>query len=177
MNLANHQRIQSVPEESEAQPDPTLHDALVDPLDAHDLDAVQMAGQGGTGDVKKIAGAGLKGASGSLPHLGKIQAAFGPHDVGSVKASVGPEADAANRALGAQAYASGDKVAFSQGGDSLHTAAHEAAHVIQQRAGLSPPGGVGSPGDPLEDHANAVADLVVQGKSAQPLLDDVAKKI
>jgi len=35
-------------------------------------------------------------------------------------------------ALGAQAYAVGDAVVFQGAAPDLHTAAHEAAHVIQQ---------------------------------------------
>ncbi|MEO1271892.1 MAG: DUF4157 domain-containing protein, partial [Myxococcota bacterium] len=36
--------------------------------------------------------------------------------------------------MGSLAYATGHTVAFKQSPD-LHTAAHEAAHVVQQRAG------------------------------------------
>jgi hypothetical protein len=61
-------------------------------------------------------------------------------------------------------------VAFA-GAPNLHTAAHEAAHVIQQRAGVQLKGGVGEVGDPYERHADAVADAVVQGKSSEALLD------
>src|SRR6185503_888478 len=56
----------------------------------------------------------------------------------------------------------------------LHTAAHEAAHVVQQRAGVQLKGGVGEAGDPYERHADAVASLVVQGASAESLLDQFA---
>lgn len=75
--------------------------------------------------------------------------------------------------MGAQAYASGNHVVFG-GSPSLHTAAHEAAHVVQQRSGVQLKGGVGEVGDPYERHADAVADLVVQGKSAAGLLDGMA---
>ena len=57
---------------------------------------------------------------------------------------------------------------------SLHTAAHEAAHVVQQRGGVQLKGSVGESGDAHEQHANAVADAVVQGKSAEALLDAYA---
>jgi hypothetical protein len=60
------------------------------------------------------------------------------------------------------------------GAPDLHTAAHEAAHVVQQQAGVQLKGGVGAVGDSYELHADAVADAVVQGKSAEGLLDQMA---
>jgi Domain of unknown function (DUF4157) len=51
--------------------------------------------------------------------------------------------------MGATAYATGDRIAFA-GAPDLHTTAHEAAHVVQQRAGVSLPGGVGQAGDAYE---------------------------
>lgn len=42
---------------------------------------------------------------------------------------------------------------------------------MQQRAGVQLSGGVGQVGDKYEQHADAVADRVVQGKSAADLLD------
>src|SRR5690606_28593576 len=76
-------------------------------------------------------------------------------------------------AMGAEAYATGEDIAFRSKPD-LHTAAHEAAHVVQQRAGVQLSGGVGQPGDPYEQQADQVADLVVQRRSATPLLDALA---
>lgn len=63
----------------------------------------------------------------------------------------------------------GNAIAFRQAPD-LHTAAHEAAHVLQQRAGVHLKGGVGEDGDDYEKHADAVADRVVAGRSAEDLL-------
>ncbi|HMG54417.1 MAG TPA: DUF4157 domain-containing protein, partial [Kofleriaceae bacterium] len=110
----------------------------------------------------------------ALPHLATIQASFGRHDVTGVSAHTGGEATAANQAMGAEAYASGNSVAFASGSPSLHTAAHEAAHVVQQRGGVQLKGGVGQAGDSYERHADAVADLVVQGKSAEGVLGEMA---
>jgi hypothetical protein len=47
----------------------------------------------------------------------------------------GGQASEAARSLGAQAYATGNHVAFDERLASIHTAAHEAAHVVQQWAG------------------------------------------
>jgi hypothetical protein len=119
---------------------------------------------------------GVSGGGMELPYLDAIQASFGGHDVTGVTAHTGSAADQAAGALGAQAYATGDSVAFADGAVSLHTAAHEAAHVVQQRAGVSLSGGVGQAGDGYERHADAVADAVVAGASAESLLDRMAPR-
>jgi hypothetical protein len=116
---------------------------------------------------------GVEGSGGSLPHRGVIQEHFGHHDVSGVQSYQGSSAAAATSSLGAKAYATDNKVAFASGSASLHTAAHEAAHVIQQKQGVQLKGGVGASGDVYERHADAVADAVVRGDSAEGLLDRV----
>jgi hypothetical protein len=118
----------------------------------------------------QIAGEGVSDASGGLPHAARIQAAFGRYDVSGVRAAIGGRAGAAAARLGASAYATDERIAFRSAPD-VHTAAHEAAHVIQQRRGIELPGGVGQPGDQHERMADAVADAVVAGRSAEALLD------
>jgi len=121
--------------------------------------------------LRQTAAAGVSGAGQPLPHLDSIQASFGRHDVGSVAAYTGPRAKAASQLLGAEAYATGERVAFRELRPSLHAAAHEAAHVLQQRAGAGPRKGVDTPGDAYEAHAEAVAEAVERGESAEPLLN------
>ncbi|MEL6181991.1 MAG: DUF4157 domain-containing protein, partial [Myxococcota bacterium] len=121
-----------------------------------------------------VARMGLEGSSRSLPHLETIQHSFGRHDVSGIEAHVGGAAHTANAQMGSLAYATGHTVAFKQSPD-LHTAAHEAAHVVQQRAGaVQLKGGIGQVGDRYEQHADAVADKVVRGESAESLLSDMA---
>jgi hypothetical protein len=127
----------------------------------------------GGADPHAVAAAGVAGAGGGLPHGDRIQRLFGRHDVSSVRAHVGGAAADASDALGADAYAMGGQVAF-RSQPSMHTAAHEAAHVVQQRSGVALPDGMGQEGDAHERHADAVADRVVAGQSAEPLLDEVA---
>lgn len=134
---------------------------------------VQRKGDGPEVNVHAEAAKGISGASHALPHLDTIQQAFGHHDVSSVKAHTDEAAGLASASMGARAYASGNDVAFA-GAPDLHTAAHEAAHVVQQRAGVSLSGGVGQVGDSYEQHADQVADAVVAGKSAAGLLDVMA---
>jgi len=126
-------------------------------------------------DVHAHARRGIASGGGALPHAASIQRAFGAHDVSHVQAHVGGPAQEATRAMGAEAYATGDHVAFG-GAPDLHTAAHEAAHVVQQRAGVQLAGGVGRVGDPYEQHADEVADAVVQGKNAESLLDKFSSR-
>jgi hypothetical protein len=132
----------------------------------------RMSGAQSTIDPAATAHAGTANASSPLPHLATIQRAFGRHDLSSVRAQIGGEAVTASTALGASAYAMGDRVAFASTPD-LHTAAHEAAHVVQQRRGVGFEG-LGSPHDRFEQHADAVADAVVAGHSAEPLFDELA---
>lgn len=130
----------------------------------------KSSGDGDAEGVHDAARRGTAGGGGALPHADRIQSAFGHHDVSDVQAHVGGAATTANEAMGAEAYATGNDVAFKNSPD-LHTAAHETAHVVQQRGGVSLKGGVGQAGDRYEQHADAVADQVVQGNSAEGLLD------
>jgi hypothetical protein len=145
-----------------------------DPFGQHLAHAsVQRKGEGSDDEsaaVHAVAQAGVSGSGGALPFADQIQRSFGAHDISDVRAHVGGEAASASSALGAQAYATGRDVAFG-GAPDLHTAAHEAAHVVQQRAGVSLKGGVGESGDVYERHADAVADAVVAGQSAESILD------
>ena len=153
-----------------AAPDPFgLH------LAPHPDAQVQLEGEpiGDSAHIHEAAQRGISGSSGALPFLDTIQQSFGRHDVGAVQAHTDGTAATAATAMGATAYATGNSVAFA-GAPDLHTAAHEAAHVVQQRAGVSFKGGVGAAGDQYEQHADAVADAVVAGRSAEGLLDQMA---
>jgi len=115
----------------------------------------------------EAAAKGVASPTTSLPFADQIQSSFGPsHDVSKINAHVGGDSASA---MGANAYASGDHVVFDKSPD-LHTAAHEAAHVVQQAQGVNLYGGVGEAGDSYERHADAVADRVVAGQSAADLL-------
>jgi hypothetical protein len=132
-----------------------------------------VPGRDGSTGVHAAATHGISGSAGHLPHFDRIQRSFGRHDVAGIQAHVGGAAAEGARAMGAEAFAAGDHVAFA-GAPDLHTAAHEAAHVVQQRAGVQLKGGVGEAGDGYERHADEVADLVVQGRSSEALLDRMA---
>ena len=138
-----------------------------------DTGSVRVGAADDSEAVHAAAERGTSGPGGALPHQDRIQRAFGRHDVGGVRAHVGGAAAEGAEAMGASAFATGNDVAFADAPD-LHTAAHEAAHVVQQRGGVQLKGGVGATGDAYEQHADAVADAVVAGESAQGLLDQMA---
>lgn len=123
--------------------------------------------------VEAIASHGASGSGAPLPFLEQIRASFGRHDIGHVRAFTGARASTAARALSARAFTHGPNIVFGRSPD-LRTTAHEAAHVIQQRGGVQLKGEVGEAGDVHERHADAVAERVVQGRSAEDLLERYA---
>jgi hypothetical protein len=131
------------------------------------------AGAGAADAVHGAAEHGISGAGEALPHGDRIAASFGRHDVSDVVAHVGGAAAEGASEMGAIAFATGNHVAFARSPD-LHTAAHEAAHVVQQRAGVHLKDGVGAQGDAYERNADDAADAVVAGRSAEPLLEAFA---
>lgn len=137
------------------------------------LAAVAPGSPAGPGGQMAAAQRGIESSSAQLPHADAIQSSFGHHDIGHVQFHQGAAAAQSTADLGAKAFASGNHV-VSGGASDLHTMAHEAAHVVQQRGGVQLKGGIGRAGDRYERHADAVADAVVQGKSAQGLLDEMS---
>lgn len=101
-----------------------------------------------------------------IPFRGEIESSFGSgYSLEAVQALSGPAIESAAGRLGAVAFTQGDVMGFAQP-PTLHDAAHEAAHIFQQRHGLSLFDGYAD----HEDHADAVADRVVAGESARDLL-------
>lgn len=121
-------------------------------------------------DVPKAIAQGLSTSTSNLPHAPAIQKSFGRHDISGIQFHGGSKAAQSAAEIGASAYTTGNHV-VSGYGISKHTAAHEAAHYIQQKRGIHLQGGVGQVGDKYEQHADAVADAVIQGKSAESLLN------
>jgi hypothetical protein len=130
----------------------------------------QRVEKGNAAAIEKMASSASKSASAELPYLERIQRAFGHHDLSDVKVSVGGSAGSEADQVGAAAYAHDKTIVFAKSPD-LHTAAHEAAHVVQQRSGAA------SATAAHEAHADRVADLVVQGRSAVAVLDEMVGKV
>lgn len=162
-------------EEEELQMKPVTGDAVQSQEEEEEEELLQpgpgsdISSSGRRLSVKQVGQEGVKGAGGPLPHIDRIQPLFGHHDLSEVKSHTGSQAQSASRAIHAQAYTTGDHIAFSKTPD-IRLAAHEAAHVIQQRSPLSLENGVGKTGDAYERQADAVADAVSKGQSAESLL-------
>ena len=137
------------------------------------LQRVALADGGDPETMHAAAEHGVRDARSALPFHDTIQRAFGRHSIGHVTTTIGGDAADAAAAMSARAFAFGDRIGFDSAPD-LHTAAHEAAHVVQQRGGVQLAGGVGAIGDVYERHADEVADAVVAGRSAEALLDRFA---
>src|SRR6185312_12398083 len=109
------------------------------------------------------------------PYEGELRASFGRHAgaLDGVRVHDGAQAAGAARAIGADAYATGSQIALAAPA-SRALVAHEAAHVVQQRAGVALSGGVGAAGDPYEQHADEVGAAFAAGRSVEALLDRFA---
>jgi hypothetical protein len=121
-------------------------------------------------DVADVASEGASGSGHTLPNFHVVQRSFGKHNISNIRAHTDTAATESMTVLGKGPYATGQNVVLGQSTD-LYTVAHEAAHVIQQRSSLQLKDNVGQSNDPHEQHANAVANQVVRGKSAEGLLD------
>ncbi len=127
-------------------------------------------------DTRRVAAEALRGSGRPLTHLNTIQESFGHHDVSGMREFAGSVAGEALATLGAGGFTCDGRMAVNDTPD-LFTQAHEAAHGVQQAAlgsGLELQQGIGETGDKYERHADAVAEKVIRGQSAQELLDDMA---
>lgn len=120
--------------------------------------------------IRQAARQGVQTPTSTLPFVERIQQSFGRHDISQIQAHLGPEATESAKLMDASAYATGSHVVFADK-PNLYTAAHEAAHIVQQHSRLSLTDGIGKDGDVYERHANEVANQVVSGRSAEGLLD------
>lgn len=112
--------------------------------------------------IHSAAERGVAGSGGEVPHRARMEEAFGT-SFDSVRAHTDNAASVANRQMNAEAYTFGESVAFGTTSPSLGLVAHELAHVVQQRAGAGPAGGVGHEGDAFEQEAHAAAAQVESG--------------
>jgi Domain of unknown function (DUF4157) len=119
--------------------------------------------------VHAAAARGVRGAGRLLPYADRVQQALGRHRLDAVRAYTDAPAFAACRDLGADAYTVGDKIAFASRNPDLRTVAHEAAHVIQQRAGIQPGN---DRANHLERRAEAAADAIEHGRSPAGFLPE-----
>ncbi len=123
-------------------------------------------------DIQREAAKGVRGAGQPLPYFDRIQQAFGQHDISQIKAYTGSEAKAANKSIGAKAYATGNKIAFAESSPNLHTVAHETAHIVQQQKGVRLEDGVGKANDKYEQQAEKLATSVTRNHNISDSLSN-----
>lgn len=124
--------------------------------------------------IHKEALGGFRGSAKPLPHLEMIQKSFGRHALSGIKTFIGGPAGNTNKRMGSTAYTTDESIAFKQWPD-LRVAAHEAAHIVQQRAGVPIRDVLDNSAGRYEKEAEAVADSVVHGVSTEHLLDKYSK--
>jgi hypothetical protein len=107
-----------------------------------------------------------------------MESGFG-QDFGDVRVHTDSQASKSAESVGANAYTVGSDIVFRSGHfDAMsptgqRTSAHELSHVVQQRSGpvdgAEAPGGIrlSDPGDKFERAADATADQVLSGSTAQ----------
>ncbi|RYF89561.1 MAG: hypothetical protein EON95_18555, partial [Caulobacteraceae bacterium] len=131
------------------------------------LNARRTAGQARA--MHAVARRGLSDPAGPYPHGDRIRAAFGSYAPIGLAAHMGPAARAASRDLSAGGYVLNGRAAFAER-PSLHTAVHEAAHMVHQaHGGAALTHGIGHMSDAHERMADRVADTVAAGGSAEPM--------
>ncbi len=111
---------------------------------------------------------------------GFLEPRFG-HDFSQVRVHSDARAAEAASAIGARAYTVSRDIVFGaneyapQTDSGCRLLAHELTHVVQQRAGVQLSSGVGQAGDAYERQADAVANQVVNGRSAEGILESAAR--
>jgi len=120
----------------------------------------------------------LSGTGKPLPESERFffEQRFG-YDFSKIRVHTDTKATDSARAMNAKAYTAGQHLVFQAREYVPETVsgkkliAHELAHVIQQRCGVKRNGSVDTAGDSYEEHADVVADLVVQRRPAKAHLD------
>lgn len=116
-----------------------------------------------------VAERGVRGAGVACPYADRINPLFGSFALKGLQAHLGASARESAERLSASGYVWRGKLAFA-GWPTLRTAAHEAAHAVQQQYRLDLPSGTGKKGDRHENLADHAAVAVEHGRSAEPLL-------
>jgi len=148
--------------------------AMADSLSPGGGAAGEQLSQQGQGTPADVAAEGFSGSAQEIPHRAQMEESFGM-GFGHVRAYTDGPARQANEALGANAYAMNDSVAFSTPNPSPALVAHELTHVMQQ-TGAGPArkatgGGDGGIDVDGEGEAEAVEAAVSAGKPARSVWD------
>jgi len=128
-------------------------------------DAPETAGDAaGAGGAFRAA---TSGAASEVPFRPEMERSFG-EDFSGVRAHLGGSSRAGLDALGANAAARGDAIAFATATPDRALVAHELTHVVQQRrhggGGVQGKAALSEPGDRAEAEADDVASRVIAGE-------------
>jgi hypothetical protein len=127
-----------------------------------------------TSNADEKADAGFRGTPGALPHKAELEQSFG-RSLDGIEAHTDASAKHANARMGANAYAAGNKIAFSAENPSKSLVAHEVTHVLQNSGGRSGAGGTGIDTGG-EGEAEKVEATVAKGGSAKSALGTDPRK-
>lgn len=131
------------------------------------------AGVHGKENPTEVAEEGFQGKAGPLPFQAQLERSFGV-PLGGVKAYTDENAQHTTAKLGADAYASGNRVAFGTANPTMGLVAHELTHVLQHTgkgsAKKSTNGGGGGIETSGEHEAEAVESAVAAGRPASSAL-------
>ena len=140
----------------------------------------KAAGVHGAENPTDVAEEGFQGKGGPLPFQAQLERSFGV-PLGGVQAHTDENAQHASGKLGADAYASGNRVAFATPNPSMPLVAHELTHVLQHTgkgpAKKSTNGGAGGIETSGEHEAEAVESAVAAGRPASSALQGEAGKV
>jgi hypothetical protein len=154
--LDHHVGLPSRP--SQIAPDATA-DAVTQNAAAPELDIAT---------TEAVAAQGATGADQPVPHLDKLQQAFGPeHDLTRFRAKVGDAAQSADK-LGGLHFAFGSQLVFGYS-PSVGEAAHEVTHALLQDLGRAPTSATRQDRS-AEEHAETVAARVEAGQAVGELM-------
>ncbi|MBW2254446.1 MAG: DUF4157 domain-containing protein [Deltaproteobacteria bacterium] len=123
----------------------------------------QQAEQSSQNAPSQQFGQATQGGGSEIPYKAEMEAAFG-EDLSGVESHVG-EGDSLG-AMGADAAASGNQIAFSSANPDKEQVAHELTHVFQGGEGVHADGEVSSPSDASEVEARHVGAQVAAGGQA-----------
>lgn len=123
---------------------------------------------------EQTADAGFTGTPMALPYKAELEQSFG-RSLDGIEAYADPAAKHASSRLNANAYAAGNKIAFSSDKPSKSLVAHEVTHVLQSSGGMAAGGGAGI--DTSGEHeAEKVEGAVAKGKPASSALKTDPRK-
>jgi len=115
---------------------------------------------------------GNTGSNSDFPFHEQIQSSFGVHQISREEVVSGGEASEHAQRLGAKGFVKGGRAFLPKDAD-LEVAAHEAVHIVQQRALGASEKTIAQDDDLVEQQADSIARKVSRGENVEADLDRV----